>query len=321
MDSLKSRELKPLTFSRFLQTDVRSSIPYLAEFRSLYSDIENVHSFVGRYSKMLSKTPQYNDVNPMQNGLDGTTILIDKIANAGPFFDRMINRPKTISELLMEVVYAIDVKIQSKDIAVELQTIKKKIGVSLFDPDMISDAESLNSQVNVLSKNLEQLASDVWNDDESIGQGLDRATYNLNATGRQSQQYTVRMLLNQLKNEMADLRYKVDTFIKQNSNRITVDVNILANQPYLVYSFDTMQFTGAQIQTKYNSLDGFSMGKFDILYYPANETIRHTEYATINSSDQFDLRYTIEKTGTNIEVFIQATATITKYSLVITLFE
>ena len=41
----------------------------------------------------------------------------------------------------MEIVYAIDVKIQSKDLAVELQNVKKKMGISLFDPDMISDSE------------------------------------------------------------------------------------------------------------------------------------------------------------------------------------
>lgn len=106
----------------------------------------------------------------------------------------------------------------------ELQNVKKKIGVSLFDPDMISDKESLNYQVNQIIKNLDQLAADVWNDNESIGDSLDTTVYRLNGTGRQSERLTVRMLLNQLQNDMALLKEKVDKFIAQTSNRKTVEV-------------------------------------------------------------------------------------------------
>lgn len=321
MDSVKSRDLKPLTFQRYLQTSVRAKIPYIAEFQALYSDVLNLHSFLERYSKMLQKTPKIGGINPLQSGLDGSQLLIDKIANAGPFFNRLANRPKTISELLMEIVYAIDVKIQSKDLAVELQNVKKKIGISLFDPDMISDSEQIAYRLNDVTKNLEQLTADVWNDDEKIGDQLDRTVYNLNQTGRQSQQMTIRMLLNRLESEMKLLIIKVDNFIQQNSNRITKEVNILANQPYLVYSFDSLRFTGAQIQYKLNSLDGFIMGKLDALYFPQTEELINSAYATLTTGAGFDVKFSIERTGTNIEVFLTSTKSINKYSLAITLFE
>ena len=321
MDSIKSRDLKPLTFQRYLQTSVRAKIPYIAEFQALYSDVLNLHSFLERYSKMLQKTPQIGNINPLQSGLDGSQLLIDKIANAGPFFNKLANRPKTISELLMEIVYAIDVKIQSKDIAVELQNVKKKIGIQLFDPDMISDAESLTYRLNDVTKNLEQLTADVWNDDEKIGDQLDRTVYNLNSTGRQSQQLTVRMLLNRLDQEMKLLVIKVDNFIQQNQNRITKEVNILANQPYLIYQFDSLRFTGAQIQYKLNQLDGFIMGKVDTLYFPSTEELRNQMYATLAIGNNFDAKFFIDRTGTSIEVFITSTKNINKYSLAITLFE
>lgn len=321
MDSVKSRDLKPLTFQRYLQTSVRAKIPYIAEFQALYSDVLNLHSFLERYSKMLQKTPQIGGINPLQSGLDGSQLLIDKIANAGPFFNKLANRPKTISELLMEIVYAIDVKIQSKDLAVELQNVKKKIGISLFDPDMISDSEQIAYRLNDVTKNLEQLTADVWNDDEKIGDQLDRTVYNLNQTGRQSQQMTIRMLLNRLESEMKLLIIKVDNFIQQNSNRITKEVNILANQPYLVYSFDSIRFTGAQIQYKLNSLDGFIMGKLDALYFPQTEELINSAYATLTTGAGFDVKFSIERTGTNIEVFLTSTKSINKYSLAITLFE
>lgn len=321
MDSVKSRDLKPLTFQRYLQTSVRAKIPYIAEFQALYSDVLNLHSFLERYSKMLQKTPHIGGINPLQSGLDGSQLLIDKIANAGPFFNKLANRPKTISELLMEIVYAIDVKIQSKDLAVELQNVKKKIGISLFDPDMISDSEQIAYRLNDVTKNLEQLTADVWNDDEKIGDQLDRTVYNLNQTGRQSQQMTIRMLLNRLESEMKLLIIKVDNFIQQNSNRITKEVNILANQPYLVYSFDSLRFTGAQIQYKLNSLDGFIMGKLDALYFPQTEELINSAYATLTTGAGFDVKFSIERTGTNIEVFLTSTKSINKYSLAITLFE
>lgn len=270
---------------------------------------------------MLQKTPQIGNINPLQNGLDGSQLLIDKIANAGPFFNKLANRPKTVSELLMEIVYAIDIKVQSKDIQVELQNVKKKIGISLFDPDMISDAESLTYRLNDVTKNLEQLTADVWNDDEKIGDQLDRSVYNLNQTGRQTQQMTMRMLLNRLESQMKELALKVDNFIQQNSNRITKEVNILANQPYLIYSFDSLRFTGAQLQYKLNQLDGFIMGKVDILYFPQTEELANSMYATLSTGQDFDVKFLIDRTGTGVEVFITSTKNINKYSLAITLFE
>ena len=321
MDQIKSKDLKPLTFKKFLQTDQRSKIPYLAEFASLYSDVANVHNFIDRYSKMLAKTPVATGVDPLSSGLDGTTLMIDKVANAGPFFNKTGQRPKTISEVLMEILYQIDVKIQDKDIAVELQNVKKKIGVSLFDPDMISDKESLNYQINQIIKNLDQLAADVWNDNESIGDSLDTTVYRLNGTGRQSERLTVRMLLNQLQNDMALLKEKVDKFIAQTSNRKTVEESYKASEKFLLYSFDSSKFTGVQLQYKIDSLVGYIMGKSDVIYFPITEVIQNVSYATITTSTDFQVKLEAERSGTIIELWATANQDVNKYSIAVTLFE
>lgn len=111
--------------------------------------------------------------NPFINGFDGSQIFLDStstdITDEGKYFNPLLSRPLTIKESLENVQSQLNQSVQ--DILVRIAQVsedtgitarqKQAIGSRIFDPETSSNASSLDGKLQVLERNLDQVAMDV----------------------------------------------------------------------------------------------------------------------------------------------------------------
>lgn len=118
--------------------------------------------------------------NPFINGLDGSQIYLDltstPFTDDGKYFITAVNRPATIKESIEEVQNQLNLSVQ--ELLVKIAQVaesagitarqKQAIGSRIFDPETTSSPSSLDGKTQILERNLDQVAMDIYGDIDSL---------------------------------------------------------------------------------------------------------------------------------------------------------
>ena len=163
-----------------------------------YDDIDNIHKYLAQFQGLLENTPSYSDIKPEVTGIDGSSIVVDSAALNGALFNSTLSRPKTISEVFIEIIKTIDISLSASDVSTEFLSVKDKIGQNLFDDQLLSEDTSLDKRVDDINLTLSQMASDCFNRGSRIGESQNTSVYTLGTEGSQTQEYSLRDLADKL---------------------------------------------------------------------------------------------------------------------------
>lgn len=121
----------------------------------------------------------------------GLEIPLDSSATSGLYYNNSSSTPKTIKETMDDANDRILKLEESTNNTSQIETIKSKIGVDLFEDAALTGVEKTISQrLTAIESSIKQLAADIFNKDSKRGDKQNEALYNLR-TDRQTVDATI----------------------------------------------------------------------------------------------------------------------------------
>ena len=182
-----------------VKTLSRRSVDIPTGLLTVASDLDNIYKYLSSHKGAFEST--YTDgltVSPFSKGLSGSTLLVGEGILNGALFNDSANRPKTIEEVMVGILNAIDVSLATEDASSQILSVKNKMGLNLFDEGLQSEDASLDRRIDLFNMQLAQIAADCFNRNSRIGEAQDVSVYGLNGEGNQSQEYSLRDLIDLL---------------------------------------------------------------------------------------------------------------------------
>lgn len=129
---------------------------------------------------------------------EANEIAFDKSATSGSYFDKVLNRPKTVRQVIEDNNQRLTKLEKSFDSKDAIDLIKARIGSELFESDVIATNEkTINERIRHLEASIKQLAADIFNVDAKRGDKQNSALYNFN-TDSQTVNLSVMDIINRL---------------------------------------------------------------------------------------------------------------------------
>lgn len=190
--------IKKIALTNFIRSSSNAGKTLDPSVITINEDLVSIYNFLSYYAIALQNTPAIDEINPFENGLDAANLVVDKLISSGRYWNILEDRPKTIKEILDEVLLSIDTGLAENSVATELATLKSKIGQNRFDKTILSATGSLDLDVQFLKAAINQLAADVFNYNTSLFSPLDNSKYSIIGKGNQTQGATISDKLNSL---------------------------------------------------------------------------------------------------------------------------
>ena len=293
--------------SSILIRNMESNDKLFPVFNSIYQDIKNIWSVLYEQNKLFLNTN--NNDNLISNGIDGYTIYANKNSTDGFFYNSQNNKPKTISEVLLELYINMNSNINDNNIGTEISNIKNIIGLEKFINGATSSPDSLIYLIKIINKNLKQIITDVFNRNGKIGDEIDPSTYAFNGLGTQTQQYSIKDLLSKLINihgKESELNH--NNLVNRQSWNITLSDN------------NTINFNNKKYSTFFlNKEDIFSNDQNEFIFFnPYNNNIKivglsiNIKVNTLNKNSSITVYKNNQPTLLNIDISNNYTGQIKK---------
>lgn len=152
-------------------------------------DLYNIHRYISQIAGLISNTENIKGVNPLVNGLDGDQIILDETAQTGNIlFNEVRGRPYTVLEAIEKMITYSHLSLDDIYVSDHLEAIRSRIGADMFiDPNkLIPDEDSLSGKLDLIRKDLSQLAADIYSSSTNTGIPLSPSDYVFNQNGLQS---------------------------------------------------------------------------------------------------------------------------------------
>jgi len=108
------------------------------------------------------------------------------------------SRTNTVAKSIAELYRTVDISILESSVATELADIKNVVGLSRFYDNIPSSSTSVDHDLEVVNTKLTQLAADIFNRGTTIGDEQDELLYSYNNDGLQTQETSIKYLINSL---------------------------------------------------------------------------------------------------------------------------
>lgn len=204
-------QLKILNFPQLVNSNragLTNSPPPAIAYGSIATDLESLWSFVNFYKKAFEERTDLPKISSY--GFNGSNLMaFSDIGSSGlsatnqRLYNTARNRPKTIYEALNELYRAIDADLNDDTVNQQILLLKNTIGSNIFSPSDSSTSSSLDARIAKNERNINQLAADIFNIEQSPNQSL--TGYSLYNQGKQSQLRSIMDLLNILIEEHGGL--------------------------------------------------------------------------------------------------------------------
>lgn len=188
------RRLNTLKLSGLIRSQINSGDALFTPMITVSEDLKNLYEFSKDFEGVFINSADSGSIN-IRNGLDGRNMFASKITVDGFLFNQGLQRPKTISECIVELYRGINTGSSGSSVSAELALIKNAIGLAHFHQGVSSSGNSIDSAIMGLEKQVDQLASDVFNRKRGLGHELDSGSYAFNLDGKQTQSKSIKDLL------------------------------------------------------------------------------------------------------------------------------
>lgn len=190
--------VKPISLAPFIRTNTSRGLPLDTGLTVVSQDLIAIKDYLDSISGYIENIDTFTDVDPEISGISGTSLLAEPKVESGQLYNTTLLRPKTIKEVLVELQNAIDIDIGNTDVVSEFSLIKDKIGINVFNNSLVSDDTSIDKRVEDFEIKLGQLAADCFNRDGKPGDAQNTNLYNLTPQGGQTQEFSLRDMLDKL---------------------------------------------------------------------------------------------------------------------------
>ena len=188
------KKLKTLKTGGLITSQISNSSSLFIPLTTVSEDLKNVYEFIKYYEGVFANTLEKEAVS-IRNGIDGRNIFASKVTIDGFLYKTSANRPKTVSECLVELFKGISTDSNGVNVSAEIANIKNAVGLAHFHEGVPSSEESVDASLVIIENRLDQIAADIFNRGKSIGYELDNSAYAFNKDGKQTQSESIKDLL------------------------------------------------------------------------------------------------------------------------------
>lgn len=95
--------LKTIGLDKYISTTARISGSIDPGLTVASNDLNNLREYLAEYRGIFEKTATYQGVSPKTDGIDASTVVVNKRTTYGSLYNEIEQRPKTIEEVLIEL--------------------------------------------------------------------------------------------------------------------------------------------------------------------------------------------------------------------------
>ena len=187
----------------------------------------------------------------METDFSGKDIYVSPDVKSGPLYNVTTGKPKTIEEVISEILYRVSNLEKESDVKKQIEDIKNIIGPDLFvDLEKTLSSKSIDNRISDNLSYIKQIASDVFNKNSKIGNELINTVYSLKSD-RQTVQLSVMDIISRILDVHGGTYSPSHTHIYQEEviDFTTQRIKIGAKEAHFIFPNNNELFSSYEDQT------------------------------------------------------------------------